>query len=249
MKRKLTKQRIKELGEVLQARARLRRTNELAARRGAEMGVSLRSKLTPETKLLPKELNRLHAQAEKRLGVSAIGRLQWLVHLSQKSEETVIHELSNRKSSLPLEVAIFARYSPAVVAHFDGQNPGLSSFTNVLAQVKRGLDSLVDTGGWILDYPGKLTSQLGKTIEQRTNSTFGPLEELYQSNDGPTEFLMRAKELVRLEGARLARCDAAECRRLFVRRKRGLFCDKKCAQRERVRLWRERHATTARNRL
>jgi hypothetical protein len=69
--------------------------------------------------------------------------------------------------------------------------------------------------------------------------------ELHRSNDGPTEFLMRARELVKLEGSRLARCDAAECRRLFVRRKRGLFCDKKCAQRERVRLWRERQRPVA----
>jgi hypothetical protein len=48
-------------------------------------------------------------------------------------------------------------------------------------------------------------------------------------------------ELVKAHGHRITRCDAEECRKLFVKRKRGLFCEAKCSLRERQRTFRERH--------
>jgi hypothetical protein len=142
---------------------------------------------------------------------------------------------------------LFTEFDPALLKCLNSRDPGLSGFIEALAKLKHGIDSLVDAGGWILELPGKVVLELGKTTEQRRNRslgnpTLGPLEEAYCGDDGLTAFLIRGKEIVRLEGARLTHCDAAECPHLFVRRKRQLFCDKKCSQRERTRLWRIRHA-------
>jgi hypothetical protein len=241
MEKNLTEKKTRALAADLLAKMRARHRKELEARPGGAPGLQP-PRPTSEQKRQAETLAGLRVQAKRRLGSSPIRQFQWLVRLSQLSEKDLVRELSGSKSSLPLELALFTAYDPALFAHRGDRDAARAGLLKSLAEIKRGLDSLADGGGWILSYPSGITSELGKTDQQRTIGTFGPLDETYQSKDGPTAFLLRAKDLVKLEGARLARCDAKECRRLFIRRKRGIFCGKKCGLRERVRAYRERHA-------
>jgi len=242
MKKKPTKRESKKRIDEYVARQRQRHTDELSARpQGAGTAPSPTPPPTPEEEH-QFALDRVRTRAaQRRLGNSPLEQLQWLVRLSQLADQDLVQQLSNPDSSLSMQIALFVKYAPAVVADLNKGDPDRSGFVKeAMPELRDGLDSLADSDGWSLTY--RATSELGRTTEQRIRGAFGPLEESYRCDDGPTAFLLAAKELVKLEGARLARCDARECRRLFVRRKRGLFCDKKCAQRERVRLWRTRHA-------
>jgi hypothetical protein len=242
MEKKLTAARAGKLKADLLAQMRARHRKELEARPAGAPGLQPPHP-TSKQKRQAKTLAGLRVQAERRLGSSPIRQLQWLLRLSQLSEKDLVRELSDSKSSLPLELALFTVHDPALFAHRGDRDAARAGLLKALAKIKHGLDSLADASGWILSYPSGITSELGKTDQQRMIGTFGrPLDETYRSKDGPTAFLLRAKDLVKLEGSRLARCDAKECRRLFVRRKRGLFCGKKCGLRERVRAYRERHA-------
>jgi hypothetical protein len=57
--------------------------------------------------------------------------------------------------------------------------------------------------------------------------------------DLPAHFVMEIAEVIEREGNRIAKCISESCGRLFVRRKRGLYCSLRCSRRERQRQYRK----------
>jgi hypothetical protein len=57
-----------------------------------------------------------------------------------------------------------------------------------------------------------------------------------------TVFVHFAAELITAEGMRIERCARPRCNRLFVRRKRGRYCSKRCSQYARTKRYREKRA-------
>jgi hypothetical protein len=82
-----------------------------------------------------------------------------------------------------------------------------------------------DPGGWHFE-PAKF----GTVVHGVRAQTFRP----YYFGDFKPVFLIAASDLLSQEGRRVANCAKPGCSRVFVRRKRGLYCSGACSQKERT---------------
>jgi hypothetical protein len=187
-----------------------------------------------------------HTVAQRHVGDTPIKQLAWLVGLVNTPEERLRAELQIDLSTLFYEII---RFSDGPHGSWDLHTDPEDSFDppeallRCIAAIKKGLESIADIGkgGWKIPGPRKIQFDKPRNTPARGAAIPGRLDTFYEA-ELPEALLSRAAEVVAAEGGRLARCDAVECRRLFLRRKRGLFCNNRCALKERQRLWRERHA-------
>jgi hypothetical protein len=204
--------------------------------------MSVTSDSTPDAALV---------HARQRIGETAISQLGWLTWLANQSDDDLRAYLSGVPMySLFPEIVCFTSgtggdWHPAAAASFRAPTTSTESLIEAFRLVRHGLEQLADHGR--TDWPdlAPRTRYFEKRPEGVTAggaAIQGRLTVQYEDDDIAAAFASRAADVVAAEGGRLARCDALECRRLLVRRKRGLFCNNRCALKERQRVWRQRHS-------
>lgn len=181
------------------------------------------------------KMGELLSQGAQHVGTTWIEELEWLVSCVRRPARELSKNLNNPDSELAYQVAWFSR---------DAEGAGLESprrdwIFSGLRYIRDQITSLVDTGSCQFHI---------------TNATFvlmrpyhgytGPSNRLiswHRSEEPLSKFLLSAHRILELEGVRLTRCALADCHQIFVKKKRAMFCSKRCSQREQSRRWRERH--------
>jgi len=187
--------------------------------------------------------SRLH-RAHERVGETWIEELQWLVDFAQRPRKRLAHELCDAESALVYEVAWFSRETGV------GYEKSYRSWiVKVAESLERELRSLLERGHAVFQ-AAEVTFVLNRRTDEgwKRSGRANRLEAFHRAKDPVTRFILSAYRILELEGVRLRECAAPGCRRIFVRQKRGIFCSKKCSQREQTRRFRERHPEHAKNR-
>jgi hypothetical protein len=162
-----------------------------------------------------------------------------LLTLTQIPSEENLRAKLSEDAFFRRDILTFSEHDPALVKNFDHDR-----IVDAWEQLKHGFQQLADVGAWI---PGPLlaTFTLSKSNKSRLFGKAERLDVALEGENPAAAILIRAIRVVEDEGARLARCDAAECQKIFIKRKRGMFCSTKCMEREKKRVWRERHPPKA----
>ena len=164
-----------------------------------------------------------------RVGVNAIDILGWAVSFAQMSREEMASELAKEDSLLIYEVARFVG-NPALIR----DKRRRSRVLHVHDQLEAMLTVYADQGRWSFK-----AKEVTFVLNGR-GSTAGEAELFYRSEDRNTRFLLDVARLLEREGARLERCAASDCRRLFIVQKHTKkYCCTACEQRVNTKRWRE----------
>jgi hypothetical protein len=180
-------------------------------------------------------------EAAGHVGETWIEELQWLVDFAQRPTEQLIDQLTEFESPLVYEVAWFSREVNIVDRESDR-----TWIVNAAESLKQKLRSLLESGQALFE-----VSEVTFVLNRRTDDGWkrsgraARLESFHRAKNLVTRFLLGAHRILELEGVRLRECAALGCRRIFVRKKRGIFCSKTCSQREQTRRFRERHPKKA----
>ena len=183
---------------------------------------------------------RTHRAAE-RVGKTWIQELQWLVDFAQRPSERLAHELCDAESTVVYEVAWFSREMGI------GYEKSYRSWiVNAAESLEGELRSLLEHGHALFQAT-EVTFVLNRRTDEgwKRSGRAAKLEAFYRAKDPVTRFLLSSYRILELEGVRLRECAAPDCRRIFVRQKRAIFCGKKCSQREQTKRFRERHPRKA----
>jgi hypothetical protein len=165
------------------------------------------------------EANR--ALRERRL-TNATARLEWLVEFSRSGS-----------AASGTEAAIRAFLgSSGVQTRGEGLARSLTDaeISAAADTLRQGLSKLVDGFAWPINDDSVLTP----------GARGRPPYRLWR---GPWQgcFLQCVAETIGQTGERLRRCARADCRQIFVRRKRGKYCSETCLQAERKRRFLSNH--------
>lgn len=110
----------------------------------------------------------------------------------------------------------------------------------VSRQVKQAIEKLLAGDMWVLWLDrGKLSANLTSPKHGRPQA--------YYAGDSDLVLMLAVRELLASEGSRIAKCGGPGCEQLFVRRKRGSYCSKRCSQRARTLRYYEKHAPDERS--
>lgn len=176
-------------------------------------------------------------EAAARVGKTWIEELQWLVDFAQRPLEQLTDELSDPESLLVYEVGWFSRVVSVPFTQMDR-----TWIVDAAGSLERELRSLLERGHAIFQ-----AVEVTFVLNRRTDESWkragraSRLEAFHRAKNPVTRFLLGAYRLLELEGVRLRECAAPDCRRIFVRQKRAIFCSKKCSQRQQTKRFRERH--------
>jgi hypothetical protein len=172
--------------------------------------------------------------AAKRIGPKPVQRLRWLVELVQLPRESLATD------DRWLEVQAFVMADRAFISrNIEDYRP--TKLVPVLDQLGKRMRHLVkEKTTWQLDFPANPSafSIIRKFGSGKENQAF------FGSLDAAMAFLFKADETVGAEGRRIQECALPECGRLFVKRKRGIFCRVQCLNRDNLRRWREKIGST-----
>jgi hypothetical protein len=104
-----------------------------------------------------------------------------------------------------------------------------SQLSALAREVETTIRRLLSGAGAVLAIGGGIW----RSIDENFVPTWG--------GDSREVFRMVALDLIAAEGRRVARCSWKPCGTLFVRRKRGEYCSKRCSQRARTRRYYDTH--------
>jgi hypothetical protein len=185
--------------------------------------------------------NRLYAErvveASGHVGKTWIEELRWLVDLAQRSPQQLTRELLDPESLLVYEVGWFSREVSIAFAASDQ-----AWIVEAAGYLEVQLRSLLERNHAVFQ-----VAEVTFVLNRRTDDGWkgagraSRLEASHRAKNSMTRFVLSAYRIIELEGVRLRECAAPECRRIFVRQKRAIFCGKKCSQREQTKRFRERH--------
>lgn len=158
------------------------------------------------------------------IGRTPLARLQWLLRFAVEPEQCVdsggevfaFASFGVGEHGLALTLA---RHSPPM--------PAGETVLHLAEQVRQGLIALLDGQPWIIE-----ATALKRYVRRRKHD--GGFISGYSAEHWEPAFLMRAADLIVEHGARIQPCGRAGCGRLFVRRKGGRYCSKRCSQQERT---------------
>ena len=163
---------------------------------------------------------------------SALGRLAWLLEFARRPPGVGLR--GRALMDLQEQILMFCNCQAGV--HFASdlvRQLGTDTMLGLQREVQVGINSyLYDrTGGWLLPRVKQRLVRDPRTGSGRFELTGAPKEL----------FLQFAASLVAAEGARIANCARPGCDNLFVCRKRGAYCSKRCSQYVRTKRYRESH--------
>jgi hypothetical protein len=187
-----------------------------------------------------------YAAAQRHVGGDNLKQLSWLVDLVNAPPDQLRENLLDSCSVRFYEIFLFSngpRGGWDIEARLE---PEPKKLVGALAAIRAFLESIVDTGAGRLQTGPRNNFACTPFDAPTRNSVVipGRLDYTYETEELHEALLARAFDVVVAEGNRLARCDAVKCGRLFLRRKRAIFCSGRCALKERQRSWRERQHFT-----
>ena len=157
----------------------------------------------------------------------ALRRLGFLLGLIQiKTEEFQKHKKQER--NLSDRLAIFTQSAPEAFRPLH-----TTEIVKVISEIRAGIEALHAGKPWTI------TATLTGQIQPGRRTGVAPRP--HYAGDLAAAVLWSAYELVGAQGERIAQCQAPECRTLFVKRKRGLYCSPQCSQRVRSAHYYEKH--------
>jgi hypothetical protein len=186
--------------------------------------------------LSPEDINVLSAivRAGPRFAaLRPLQRLQWLLQfleLGSKNPENL-----NRKDVARWngELYAFARAggNQPQPTHRQSRNDplGLSAaeLVDLAREMKERVTKFIAGEMWYYPIlPASLAALLTSPIHGPPVAAFG--------GDCRAVLMMAARDTLAVESRRIASCNGPDCERLFVRRKRGAYCSKRCSQRART---------------
>jgi hypothetical protein len=164
-------------------------------------------------------------KAAARVGRKPLQRLLWLLELIQRPRKELAAELGDAFCELAFEIAYFAGASDPRIFSPDVLVPAL----DLLEASCRTL-ATTPTAPWTLRMPPVRDLVISRDDDAP--------EPSFDSSDPTVSLLLRADAVIGAERRRVHQCASADCRRLFVKRKRGAFCSRRCTLRESMRNWR-----------
>jgi hypothetical protein len=185
---------------------------------------------------LPSERASARERAYSKLGGSPVSRIVWLVNFAQVPS---IEGLSPAALlELDTEVSQFAT---------GGEVKGPGSRPGSEAEIRMELSRLTRFAAEAIN--GFLTAEgysfrpfeFGSMV--RHVQRFGRKIVASSEGDRATHFVMEAARFIEREGNRITTCASVPCGRMFVKRKRALYCSARCSQRERIRRHRKKLTT------
>jgi hypothetical protein len=170
----------------------------------------------------------IQVRALARVGDNDLSRLAWLLELLNRAPEIFAVMAESDRAELEAEVVAFCEPVGTVIG---GQ---ASQLTATVAQ-----DLVQAIRGQILGMLEGSTFEL--EIPVTTVLSFPGSRSRYM---GSPEAILRLAviRLIEAEGQRITVCARPGCGRLFVRRKRALYCRKQCSQLEQFARYIARHA-------
>jgi hypothetical protein len=175
----------------------------------------------------------LLSEAAQRLGQTWIDELRWLLGFVQRERQEVVEEIAKPDSALVFDAIWFSR--DADLVGLQDQNWILQAFDALKSEIA----TFVEQGNAVIELDKVTFVLFNRRAAGREKGR--EVELYYRSKDPATRLILAANRLLELEGKRIAKCDAPNCGRLYVREKRARFCSKRCSQKEQSRRWRERH--------
>jgi hypothetical protein len=167
------------------------------------------------------------AKALARVGIEDLSRLGWLLHLLNRSPESIAQSSAAEVHVLENESGVFCE----PVGSFESSRSSKLTASKIadLAQEIRDVVSAV-IGGASHDF--QIHSVTLMVIPNSKSRYVGPPEAIFR---------LAVARLIESDGYRIKQCARPECGRLFVRRKRALYCGKRCSQIEQFARYVRRH--------
>jgi hypothetical protein len=166
---------------------------------------------------------------------SELGRLAWLLEFVQRQPDTTLTD--DEVTELQDQILAFClcqsgpRFSSQDMAKLDA--PAL---LKLQAQIRRGIRCFLH------DPPQEWSlHEVRRTLIRDPKSGAG---RLIPRGTPDLFFEHSAAELIVAEGARIEECQKPLCDRLFVCRKRGAYCSRRCSQYVRTKRYREKQQIT-----
>ena len=173
------------------------------------------------------------AKALARVGIEDLSRLGWLLDLLNRSPETIAQSCAAEVHMLENEAGVFCE----PVGSFESSRSSKLSARQIadLAQEIRDVVSAV-IGGASHDF--QIHSVTLMVIPNSKSRYVGPPEAIFR---------LAVARLIESDGYRIKQCARPGCGRLFVRRKRALYCGKRCSQIEQFARYVRRHSSGQNN--
>jgi len=171
----------------------------------------------------------LQAEARKAVSADDLARLAWLLELLNRAPESFDVMKESDCAALEAEVAAFCES----VGSIKGGQPSLMSASR--------------TKELVLEFRGRILAMLeGSTFELEIGPTTAIVARGRVRFIAEPEalFSLAVVSLIEAEGQRMRLCARPNCGRLFVRRKRGLYCQRQCTQLEQFARYLARHTRT-----
>lgn len=205
-------------------------------RRKLTIAASIESPTGPGN-FLRDELDRYDA-ARERVGDHPPQQLDWLVLQLQRDPLELSEALQALDSDLRFELAWFG-HAP------DPWTTGSAEeILKALAILRETLRNLRPQWSTAIAFPteGQITRHFTIVPRARRIRWAGTIESYFSSDHFPTALLLAAADVIQEEGLRVRQCARAECGRLFVKRKRGIYCSNECSQKVRDERFRKNHS-------
>jgi hypothetical protein len=165
-------------------------------------------------------LGRLPGGAEVRalakVGSSDVARLAWLLDLLNRPSETLATWSDKEFENLESEVALFCEPLGSIAGGKSGRLT-VDSLVELSSAVLVLVEALLDDSSGELQIPTVTLSMI-------------PNSGCRYMGTPDALFRLTAAKLIEAEGHRIRRCARQGCGRLFVHRKRGLYCSRRCSQ-------------------
>jgi hypothetical protein len=180
--------------------------------------------------------------ASKRIGEKPVDRLRWALDRFQQPPDELRAALElGLRGTLFYELMLFVGSNPSCSTEASRQE-----IIKALASVIAAARGLVAGLPWQLQVAAPLTQIISK--EYAADSWKVHFERSYECDDFATKLLLRIGDLIMQPelAPLLSECARNDCDRLFIKRKRGLFCSRECIQKARlqhVHQWRSRQST------
>lgn len=184
--------------------------------------------VTAKTDAVERKLASKLRRARNRVGSSPLDRLKWLLEFAEFTGAS--EENAADPENANAEIAEFTR-------SFSGFPIREKAITGLRRGMYEKLQRWVKEGRLQINW-SELGSDFARVVVK--SSRTGDTLNRYQGIQGG--FLMACGDLIEREGSRIARCQGPGCDRLFVRRKRGNYCSRRCSQRMRSERFRMSHS-------
>jgi predicted RNA-binding Zn ribbon-like protein len=173
----------------------------------------------------------IQVRARARVGGDDLKRLAWLLELLNRPPETFAAMAEPDRAALEAEIAAFCE----PVGSLAGGRPSqlsIDAACELVRDLRVRIDAMLQGSTFELEMP-PITLSIISGVGARYMGKPVPL------------FQVAVARLIETEGRRIKICARPGCGRLFVRRKRALYCQKQCSQLEQFARYVARHSSKA----